>query len=895
MARRPSFSTRFLPFAGRKTVRKPVRRHAVRKPSRLQLERLEEREMLAADVTTDQADYFPGQTAYILASDFAIGETIEFQVLHIDGTPNTGNGHVPWQVTDGVTGDYNGDGILDGDLDGVADGSIRTSWFVDPDDSAGSTFELTAQGLSSGSLATTVFTDDGNDSPTNILGDPNWLDVSGVNPVTTITAPAGFVISKIAIKSGNGAFGVPEPDNVDPGDDNTGDQHSGVIYADSTYGTGNGFTVVGIGTGTVTVTKNAGTKDISHVDYMLQESVGSAPAIDIEKFVNGDDADSPTGPVLIVGSTATFTYVVTNTGNVPLSNVVVVDDNGTPGNTADDFNPMFIDGDTNNNNLLDLTETWTYTASRIVTAGQYTNIGKVTGQGAGQMVMDTDPANHFGVVRGIDIEKHVNGQDADSPTGPVLMVGSTATFTYFVTNTGNVPISNVVVVDDNGTPGNTADDFNPMFTGGDTNSDNLLDVTETWTYTASRIVTAGQYTNIGKVTGEAAGEMVMDSDPANHFGKCEPIIVIGPDKGNKSAPIVKLVNKNSGAVIREFYVYEPNFMGGVRIATGDLDGDGIEEIIVAPGQGRVGEVRVFTQNGVELTQFRTIAYGTSYKKGVEVAVGDVNGDGKNDIVTTNSQGRTEVRVFYNNHPSLDPIPNSPNVQFFVFPSNFKGGADVVVADMGTFLNGATISATALDNKAEIIVGSGPGLRSTIYVYDVTGAPAIVDTILPLSNTFKGGITLSTARVNADLIPEIIVAAGNGGGSIVEVWDGLTNDAVDVKLAAFAAFGNVATKNMPVHATALDTNGDGIADILAVVQGTNGKANQIRCFLPNGTPTGTPHPFVGPWNIASLHGVDCSLPDGPATTAVTDQIFAQLGSQPEKTSKKVKKPKKARGR
>ena len=65
-----------------------------------------------------------------------------------------------------------------------------------------------------------------------------------------------------------------------------------------------------------------------------------------------------------------------------------------------------------------------------------------------------------------------------------------------------------------------------------------------------------------------------------------------------------------------------------------MNGDGIDEIIVAPGQGRVGEVRVFTQAGVELTQFRTIPYGTSYKGGVEVAVGDVNGDGKNDIVTT---------------------------------------------------------------------------------------------------------------------------------------------------------------------------------------------------------------------------------------------------------------------
>ncbi len=49
------------------------------------------------------------------------------------------------------------------------------------------------------------------------------------------------------------------------------------------------------------------------------------PAIDIEKFVNGVDADDPTGPVVAVGDTVTFTYVVTNTGEVPLDDVVAVD------------------------------------------------------------------------------------------------------------------------------------------------------------------------------------------------------------------------------------------------------------------------------------------------------------------------------------------------------------------------------------------------------------------------------------------------------------------------------------------------------------------------------------------------------------------------------------------
>jgi len=91
-------------------------------------------------VSTDKQDYAPGETAKIAAVEFQVGETVQFLVLHNDSTPNTGGGHEPWQVTDGSAND----------LDGMADGNIVTAWYVNPDDSAESAFELTATGLSSG-------------------------------------------------------------------------------------------------------------------------------------------------------------------------------------------------------------------------------------------------------------------------------------------------------------------------------------------------------------------------------------------------------------------------------------------------------------------------------------------------------------------------------------------------------------------------------------------------------------------------------------------------------------------------------------------------------------------------------------------------------------------------
>ncbi|MCJ7661178.1 MAG: hypothetical protein MUO67_18680, partial [Anaerolineales bacterium] len=63
------------------------------------------------------------------------------------------------------------------------------------------------------------------------------------------------------------------------------------------------------------------------------------PAIDIEKHTNGVDADNPTGPEIPAGSLVTWTYTVTNTGSQELFGVSVVDDNGTPSDTSDDFSP----------------------------------------------------------------------------------------------------------------------------------------------------------------------------------------------------------------------------------------------------------------------------------------------------------------------------------------------------------------------------------------------------------------------------------------------------------------------------------------------------------------------------------------------------------------------------
>jgi hypothetical protein len=301
------------------------------------------------------------------------------------------------------------------------------------------------------------------------------------------------------------------------------------------------------------------------------------------------------------------------------------------------------------------------------------------------------------------------------------------------------------------------------------------------------------------------------------------IIVIGADKGatspNVAKPYVAVVDKGIGELLAQFLAYEETFTGGVRVATGDLTGDGVDEIITAPGRGREPEIRVFTQQGVELTDFRTLAYDAAFDGGVYVAVGDVVGDGLPDIVTSQGYFGTEVRVFENVYASTpaNPLVYVPDLTFEAFPG-FTGGAVVDVADMGDF--------GTVPEKAEIIVGNGPVMRSTVKVFDVTSGGVVeVRTFLPFSDSYQGGVFIDLARVNDDAIPDLIVGQGMLGTSQVEVWDGANPG---TRLSDFTAYSG---QFAPVRVAGLDRDRDGIVDFAVTGQGPDGETEEIRQFRP----------------------------------------------------------------
>ena len=371
----------------------------------------------------------------------------------------------------------------------------------------------------------------------------------------------------------------------------------------------------------------------------------------------------------------------------------------------------------------------------------------------------------------------------------------------------------------------------------------------------------------------SSGNNSVEVNFGNHRHRA---IVIGMGKSANPPQFVTVLDEESGAILSEFAPYGTSFMGGIRIATGDLTGDQVDEIVTAPGWSIIAQIQVYTQSGDLLTSFQP--YGPTFENGVQVAVADVDGDGLSDIITVPSWGPSQVKVFrnvlVNGKPTFDTA--HPYRNFLAFPVSFIGGSVVSAADMGTTSLQSGLFENTLDQKAEIIVGSNAGMKTTVKVFDVSQANSLateVPTFTPFSTNvinYQGGVSLATARINNDQIPDIVLGAGVNGGSLVDVW--AWSNTVPATLAStssngkgFAAFTDP-SRNSPIQVAALDTNGDDVSDTIVAVQGPGGTTNQIAAFniisasplqvSPAITVSGS---FPGPYFIAAIKNPSPALP------------------------------------
>ncbi len=275
------------------------------------------------------------------------------------------------------------------------------------------------------------------------------------------------------------------------------------------------------------------------------------------------------------------------------------------------------------------------------------------------------------------------------------------------------------------------------------------------------------------------------------------LVAAGAGPGGSQA---KLVDPGTGAATLTIEPF-PGFTGGIRVASADLNRDGVPELIVGPGPGAPPRVVIYDgSSGAELRSFTP--FESSFLGGMFVSAGDFNADGVADIVVSpDIGGGPRVTV-------IDGATGSILADFFgIDDSNFRGGVRVGVGDIDH------------DGTPDLVVAAGAGGGPRIAVWNGTtlrpgATPArLVNDFFAFEPTLRDGAFAAVGDVDGDSFADLVTGAGPGGSPRILVFAGsdLLSNLLTPLASFFAGDENLRTG---ISVAARDITGDGRAEVIA---------------------------------------------------------------------------------
>lgn len=278
----------------------------------------------------------------------------------------------------------------------------------------------------------------------------------------------------------------------------------------------------------------------------------------------------------------------------------------------------------------------------------------------------------------------------------------------------------------------------------------------------------------------------------------ESYLVAAPNQGG--GPQVRIFTKD-GRLLSQFFAYSTSFRGGVNVATGDLDSDGIDEIVVGPGQGYEPKIRIFNWRGDLLDEVTVYQYG--YRNGVKVAIGNVDKKGESEIIVSPaSGGGPNIRIFGKRNGEY--VPTIEN--FFAYNSWLRGGWNLASGDLDKDGHDDIISVPGK-------LTGGPHIR--IFHYEGNKIWPHILGFMAYPNNFRGGVNIATGDFVGNSGDEIVTAPVAVGGPHVRIFRRLPDGSMSLYHNGFFAYHPEFRGGVSLAAG--DFNYDGKDEIVTAVQ------------------------------------------------------------------------------
>ncbi|HEY3787906.1 MAG TPA: FG-GAP-like repeat-containing protein [Urbifossiella sp.] len=254
------------------------------------------------------------------------------------------------------------------------------------------------------------------------------------------------------------------------------------------------------------------------------------------------------------------------------------------------------------------------------------------------------------------------------------------------------------------------------------------------------------------------------------------------------------------------------FNGVIRSAIGDVDGNGVPDIIVVTGPGTPTRWAVI--NGSDPQEFLipplpAFTGSEMFSGGAYVSVGDFDNDGKDEIVLSADQGGGPRITIFSFNAATPPAPTVDANFYGIADPNFRGGTRTAVGD----LNG--------DGVPDLAVATGNGGGPRIALYDGTSLfttqTKLINDFYAFDSSLRDGAYVAIGDVNGDGFGDLVFGAGDGGAPQVLVINGqkaLSNltAALAAPIESFFVNGD-STDRGGVRVAVKDVDADNKADII----------------------------------------------------------------------------------